>query len=277
MKDLYVYQGKSYLSIEATKDRVKDLMYDASLLVDQKIPIGMSNFGELIVWDLANPSTPHVLICGGTGSGKSVLIISIIEYANLIGMDRIVVFDPKYEFKKLELDNIDLHSDIEDIEAMMELMIEEMNELAKSGRKTKTLVIFDEFADAVAASSSGKSLNIYQDVLVGKGPKTKREKIGERKSLEDNLKRLLQKGRSIGYRIVTATQRASVQVITGDAKVNFPVQICFKVQKEVDSKVVLDESGAESLSGNGDGLIKSPEYPSIVRFQGFWDPSWKKD
>lgn len=277
MKDLFVHEGKSYLAVESTKKREKDLMFDASLIEGQKIPIGMSNFGELVVWDMENPSTPHVLICGGTGSGKSVCVISIIEYAKLAGMDHIVIFDPKYEFVDMASDNIEVHNDIEDIEAMMELMVEQMNELAKSGRKTRTLVVFDEFADAVAASSRGKELNIYQNVLVGKGPNTKREKVGERKSLEDNLKRLLQKGRSIGYRIVAATQRASVKVITGDAKVNFPIQICFRVQKEVDSKVVLDESGAESLSGKGDGLIKSPQYQGIVRFQCFWDTSWAKD
>lgn len=277
MKDLLIYEGKSYLAVEATKKREKDLMFDASLLEGRKIPIGISNFNEKIIWDMDNPSTPHVLMCGATGSGKSVCIISIIEYAKLAGMDKIVLFDPKYEFKYMASDLIEVHNDIEDIEAMMELMVEEMNALAKSGRKTNTLIVFDEFADAVAGSASGKELNIYQDVLVGKGPKTKREKIGERKSLEENLKRLLQKGRSLGYRIVAATQRASVQVITGDAKVNLPVQICFRVQKEVDSKVVLDESGAESLSGKGDGLIKSPEYSGIIRFQAFWDESWKKD
>jgi len=69
---------------------------------------------------------------------------------------------------------------------------------------------------------------------------------------------------------VAATQRASVKVITGDAKVNFPVQICFRVPKETDSRVVLDEAGAESLAGMGDGLIRSPQYNDIVRFQAFY-------
>jgi DNA segregation ATPase FtsK/SpoIIIE, S-DNA-T family len=101
-------------------------------------------------------------------------------------------------------------------------------------------------------------------------PKMQLKKVGEKKALEENLRILLQKGRSSGYRIVAATQRASVKVITGDAKVNFPVQICFKVPKEVDSKVILDESGAESLAGKGDGLIKSPQYGNVVRFQSFY-------
>ena len=53
---------------------------------------------------------------------------------------------------------------------------------------------------------------------------------------------------------------------------NFPVQICFRVPKEIDSKVVLDEAGAETLAGKGDGMMKSPEYFDIVRFQGFYKP-----
>lgn len=207
-------------------------------------------------------------------SGKSVCIISMIEYAKLAGINRIVIFDPKFEFNGYLNSNTEVFNNIEDIETMMELMVEEMNEHIKSGKTNKTLVIFDEFADAVANSRSGAELNVYQDVINGTykngSPKFKRECVGVKKSLEENLRILLQKGRSSGYRIVAATQRASVKVITGDAKVNFPVQICFKVPKEIDSKVVLDEAGAESLTGKGDGLIKSPEYPSVVRFQAFY-------
>ena len=273
-KDLVIHEGKSYMSVEAAKIRERDLPYDATLLEGQRVPIGIDNFGNTIVWDMANPSTPHVLICGATGSGKSVCIISIIEYAKQLGMDEIVLFDPKYEFAGMESDLISVYSDIEEIEPKMEKLVKEMNDFSKAGRKTKTLVIFDEFADAVAASTSGRGLYIYEMQPDGKTklgvPKFKEVKVGVRKSLEENLKRLLQKGRSIGYRIVAATQRASVKVITGDAKVNFPVQICFRVPKEVDSKVVLDEVGAESLSGKGDGLINSPEYLGVRRFQGFY-------
>ena len=80
----------------------------------------------------------------------------------------------------------------------------------------------------------------------------------------------MQKGRSSGFRIISATQRASTKVITGDAKVNMPVAICFRVPKDIDSMVVLDEAGAESLAGRGDFLIKSPEYNQTVRGQGFY-------
>ena len=259
-KDLMVYEDRSYLFIETPKKRTETLFWDPKYLEGEKLPIGVDNFGRTIHWDLNNHSTPHVLICGATGSGKSVSIISTVEYAKLAGVKDIIIFDPKYEFCSYTGVGIRVFNEIEEIEEQMRLLVEQMQNRAKS-RKTypKKLIIFDEFADAVSASRSGAALKV---------------KIGGQvimqKSLEENLKILLQKGRSLGYRIVAATQRASVNVITGDAKVNFPVQICFRVPKEIDSKVVIDEAGAETLSGMGDGLIKSPEYFNVVRFQGFY-------
>lgn len=259
-KDLMVYEDKSYLFIEAPKKRTETLFWDPKFLEEEKIPIGVDNFGRTIHWDLNNHSTPHVLICGATGSGKSVSIISSVEYAKLAGVKDIIIFDPKYEFCNYEGKGIRVYNEIEEIEEQMRLLVEEMQNRAKSRKAhIKKLIIFDEFADAVSASRSGAALKVKVGGLVI-----------TQKSLEENLKILLQKGRSLGYRIVAATQRASVNVITGDAKVNFPVQICFRVPKEIDSKVVIDEAGAETLSGMGDGLMKSPEYINVVRFQGFF-------
>lgn len=276
-ENLTVHESKSYLAIETAKKRDKSLFFDEKLLSGFRIPMGVNNYGGLVVWDLDNHSTPHVLICGATGSGKSVCINSIIEYSKLAGVDSIVILDPKFEFTRYNNGQSAVHNDIEDIETIMEMLVEEMNRLVKNGISKKTLIVFDEFADAVSASRKGAELDIFQEVVVGRYknglPKTKREKVGTKKSLEENLKVLLQKGRSVGFRIVAATQRASVKVITGDAKVNFPVQICFRVPKEIDSKVVLDESGAESLAGMGDGLMRSPEYNDIVRFQAFYKPN----
>ncbi len=281
MKDLFVHEGRAYLAVESGKVRVDNLMFDAKLLEGNKIPIGKDNFGNTIFWDTKNPSTPHVLICGATGSGKSVSIISTIEYAKLAGFTQIIILDPKYEFTSYNGKGVSVFNDIESIENKMEQLVEQMNVLTKNGAKTKTLVIFDEFADAVGQAKSGVELDIKKMVQTGTRkvgrapfityePKMELKSVGTKKSLEENLKALLQKGRSIGYNIVAATQRASVKVITGDAKANFPVQICFRVPKEIDSKVVLDEAGAESLSGKGDGLIKSPDYSGIVRFQAFY-------
>lgn len=275
-KDLFVYEGKSYVSIEASKTREHNLLFDAGQLEGSKIPLGFDNFGQKVVWDVLNPSTPHMLVCGSTGSGKSVCLISIIEYAKIYGFDAIKIFDPKYEFTSFASGNISVYNDIDEIEAVMETLVKEMNNLVKNGRTKKTLIVFDEFADAVANSSSGNDLKVYGTEITGTyasgAPKTKTVVVDTKKSLEENLRILLQKGRSSGYRIIAATQRASVKVITGDAKVNFPVQICFKVPKEVDSKVILDESGAECLSGKGDGLLKSPQYSGVIRFQSFYKP-----
>jgi S-DNA-T family DNA segregation ATPase FtsK/SpoIIIE len=282
-KDLVVYEGKSFLAVEVSKKRERDLNFTKKDLIDMKIPIGRDNFEQIVYWDLNNHSTPHALVCGATGSGKSVELKAIIEYAKLAGVKHILILDPKFEFCRMNLKGVKIFSEILDIETALEELVIEMNERVKSGTEEKTLIIFDEFADAQSQGRKGKELDIMEMVEVGqqkmKGmfgdvlvPKMKLQKVGSRNTLEENLRILLQKGRSVGFRIVAATQRASVKVITGDAKANFPVQICFRVPKAIDSKVVLDEEGAESLAGAGDGLIRSPEYPELVRFQAYYKP-----
>lgn len=252
-QNLFVYEGKSYFVVESAKKREENLIFEEKFQIDQKIPVGVNNFRETVFWDLGNPSTPHALVCGATGSGKSVWLFSTIEYAKLCGVKNFVIFDPKFEFLKYKgLPDFEVYNDVEECEIRLEDLVADMNQRVRSGSKKMTMVIFDEFADAVQSARSPRQL----------GP-------GE-KSLEENLKLLLQKGRSSGFRIIAATQRASTKVITGDAKVNFPVQICFRVPKAIDSKVVLDEEGAESLSGQGDGLLRSPDYPNLMRFQGFY-------
>lgn len=270
--ELEVYEGKSYLAIEVNHPRTRTLDWDAKYLEDHKIPLGIDNYGRVVVWDLMNQATPHLLDCGGTGSGKSVLIKSTIAYAEKLNI-RIIIFDPKYEFGPFRSSH-EVVSDIESIEARMKKLVDEMQKL--NGQfGGLTLIIFDEFADAVASARQGHELDIremVQDGFYKDGrPKYREVVTGKERSLEENLKMILQKGRSLGYRVLAATQRASTKVITGDAKVNFPVQVCFKVPKAIDSKVVLDEEGAETLVGKGDGLIKSPEYlDRLVRFQGFF-------
>jgi len=275
LPQLSVYQGKSYLCVEAPRRTGDTLFWDAKYLHGNKLPIGLDNFGKPVIWDIDNHSTPHMLICGATGSGKSVCIKSTIGYALEAGIRQIIIFDPKYEFAGM-FPGCEVKSDISDIEERMAQLVDEMHERARNRASSKTLIVFDEFADAVSAARSGKELDIKEMVLVGTyksgEPKYELRTVGREKTLEENMKILLQKGRSLGYRIIAATQRASTKVITGDAKVNFPVQVCFRVPKSVDSKVVLDEEGAETLAGHGDGLMKSPEYFGTVRFQGFYKP-----
>lgn len=287
-KDLFVYDGKSYLAIESGKRSNDTLFWDKSKLEGHRIPIGIDNFEQTVVWDLDNHSTPHMLICGATGSGKSVSIKSTIDYAIAAGIKDIYIFDPKYEFTAYASHKgVTVINEIEDIESTMENLVADMEKRVKGGKNKRTLVVFDEFADAVANSKKGKELDIIEEVQDGfyapkkmtgmfgdymadPIPKMKMKVTGRKNSLEENLRILLQKGRSSGFRIIAATQRASTKVITGDAKVNFPVQVCFRVPKDIDSIVVIDEPGAEALNGRGDGLIKSPEYLGVVRFQAFY-------
>ncbi len=285
--NLKVHEGKSYVSIEVAKKRDKDLFFNKKDLVDFKIPIGKDNLGNVVVWDLKNHSTPHVLTCGSTGSGKSVCLRSIIEYAKILGIKKIIVLDPKFEFCRMNIKGVSIISEISDIEKTLEDLVEEMNNRVIQAKEEITLVVFDEFADAQAQGRKGKELDIIEEVQEGyyapkkmKGPfgdymsepipKFKLKVTGKHKTLEENLRILLQKGRSVGFRIIAATQRASSKIITGDAKANFPIQMCFRVPKEIDSRVVLDEAGAESLAGYGDGLFKSPEYQDTIRFQAYY-------
>jgi energy-coupling factor transporter ATP-binding protein EcfA2 len=258
------YKGKSFVRIEVNKDATKRTPIKVTREHCEhvgKMPLGIDNFGNVIYWDLNNQSTPHMLVCGATGSGKSVLLLTILNAAIQQGIENIFILDPKFEFSEFAARNISVINEVNLIEIAMSGLVEAMNERIRSGEDNgKILVIFDEFADAISNSKKGRELNIY-------GPDGKI--IARKKSLEENFRLLLQKSRSAGFRVVAATQRASAKVINGDTKVNMPIQVCFRVPKDVDSKVVIDEPGAASLGGLGDGLIRSPEYSETVRFQGF--------
>lgn len=248
-EDLAIYEGKSYVSVEAGKKRTETLLWDGKYLQGKKLPVGMDNFRNVIYWDIDNHSTPHLLVCGSTGSGKSVELRSLIEYAILAGVDDITVMDPKYEFLDLASGNVKVYNETDDMYRVMGGMVADMQRRPKTKDRHLTLLVIDEFAD------------IMDSTPTDKGGMT----------MEQLLKMLAQKGRALGFRIIAATQRASTKIITGDTKVNFPVQICFRMPKAIDSQVVIDEEGAECLQGQGDGLIKSPEYMDrVVRFQGFY-------
>lgn len=286
-KDLVVYEGKSYLSLDIAKKRDRFLYFEPNDLQGMRIPLGKDNFGRTIVWDLENESTPHMMVCGTTGSGKSVFLKSTIEYALRSGVEEVYLLDPKNEFKGYRRMGVTVVSEILEVEETMKGLVERMAEMKETGEHKKILVIFDEFAYAVANARKGKQLDIMENVQVGtKAPRgggllallappvpiIKRMKTGELLSLEANMQQLVQLGRSLGFRVIAAMQRASTKIINGDAKVNFPVRICFRVTSEVDSRVVLDEAGAEALSDKGDGLIISPEYMGTTRFQAYYIP-----
>lgn len=245
--DLTVYEGKSYLQIEISKKRERDLIWDKSELKGMKIPLGKDNMGNIIYWDFNSNSAVHQLVCASTGAGKSVYLKSILHYALEAGIKEIHLADPKFEFEYMKEYGVNVYNEIEDIEEAMRMLVEKMDNKVRNKDTSKVLIAFDEFADALAAA-------------------------GKKSDLDHNLKRILQKGRSSGFRVIAATQRASVKVIDGDAKVNFSILCCLRVPKAIDSKVVLGEEGAELLSGSGDCLISSPDYLGLQRFQAFYKP-----
>ncbi|HTI12482.1 MAG TPA: DNA translocase FtsK [Puia sp.] len=275
-RDLKVHEGKSYLSIEVSKAEKRTLAYNPSDRQGFKIPLGRDNYDNVIVWDLDNQSTPHMLVGGATGSGKSVFLDALLEYAIEAGVEDIIILDPKYEFGHLEGPGIDVFNDILQIEEVMAKLVKQMNDRVFKKINKKCLIVFDEYADAIARARKPQALKTYEMVEVGEyangNTKYARQCTGSDASLSENLAMLLQKGRSSGLRIVCAAQRPSTEIIPGDAKANFPVRVAFRLPKAVDSEVVLDEGGAEGLTDKGDGLIISPEYRETIRFQSYYKP-----
>jgi S-DNA-T family DNA segregation ATPase FtsK/SpoIIIE len=263
--------GKSVIGIEVpNKNRetvyIRELI-DSNLFKtsEKKIPlaIGKDTIGNPYVTDLSN--MPHLLVAGTTGSGKSVFINSIIcsiLYKFSPEQVRMLMVDPKM----LELSVYDgiphlLHPVITDAQKAsralkwaVKTMMERYALISSKGAKSITsynavadepmpyiVIIVDELADLMMVSS---------------------------KDVESSLTRLAQMARAAGIHIVLATQRPSVDVITGLIKANFPARISFQVSSRIDSRTVLDGMGAEKLLGAGDMLFIPPGTGRLERFHG---------
>lgn len=226
------------------------------------IALGKSNVGEIVVEDLAQ--TPHLLIAGATGTGKSVCVNSIIS--SLIAVKsykyvRFLMIDPKMvelkQYNSIPHLLTPVLYDPRKTAPYFEWLIGEMERryalLERSGcrnlkgynKQGHTLpyivLVIDEFADLMAVS---------------------------KRQVEGYLTRLAAMSRAVGIHLLLATQRPSVDVITGVIKANFPSRISFKVASKVDSRTVLDYNGAEILLGKGDMLYQSSTNPTPVRIQG---------
>lgn len=211
--------------------------------------LGQSVIGEKIWMDLSK--NPHMIIAGTTGSGKSTLLHNII--ANVINYNnaRLFLLDAKNiefsEYDKNMKRNINVGYSYSDAIKTLDTLIELMNyrfSIIRAGQQIDKLpynvLIIDEFADL-----------IMQD---------KNEEFYKRLCL------LAQKCRAARICIILATQRPSVNIINGTIKANFPARIACKVASHIDSKVIIDSSGAENLLGKGDALIRD-NFRSMERFQ----------
>ena len=227
------------------------------------LALGKDITGKPIIADL--DEMPHILIAGTTGSGKTVcvnsLIISLL-FKNSPNELKFLMVDPKrvelMPFNNLPHLLCPVVTDAKKVSAALNWVLREMDEryrlLAKAGARSiesynekqeeklpYIIVIIDEFADLMVVA-------------------------GEQ--IENAVTRLAQMARAVGIHLILATQRPSVDVITGVIKANLPARISFKVASKVDSRTVLDMNGAEKLLGKGDMLFMQPGDSDLTRIQG---------
>ena len=236
------------------------------------IGLGKNVAGDTYIADLA--TMPHLLIAGATGTGKSVglnCIIASLLFHTTPDECRLIMIDPKrlelgvYEgiphllapvvtepklaanVLKWAVGEMDKRTRILAAEGVRN--IEQFNNIIKSDGEAESgltplhyiVIVIDELADLMMVSS---------------------------KDVEESITRLAQMARAVGIHLILATQRPSGDVITGLIKANFPARISFRVSARVDSRTILDASGAEQLLGRGDMLFLPPQSSRLVRVHG---------
>ncbi len=264
--------GKSLVGIEIPNDEkvmvgLKEVLESPKNKKESKIEValGKNITGEDSFIDIAK--TPHLLVAGATGSGKSVCINSIITSVLLKASPEEVKFllvDPKkveltpYEgiphllapvVTDVEKATVALNKLVDEMEKRYELFtqtmtrnIESYNKIVSDEDKLPLIVaIIDELADLMMVASN---------------------------DVEVSIARIAQKARAAGIHLILATQRPSTDVITGLIKANIPSRISFMVSSAIDSRTILSKNGAEKLLGHGDMLLSMGGSPNTQRIQG---------
>jgi DNA segregation ATPase FtsK/SpoIIIE-like protein len=222
-------------------------------------PIGEDIAGEVVGINFSSSMTPHLLIAGTTGSGKSVALEAIL--AGLCSRQpaerlHLHLVDPKgTELLRFEnspqLHGGDIAFSGEDAIEILESLVEEMQSRSTIFREMRVSSLVAHNAKCAAAAVLPWHLVVldeYADLVSDKD---------ERKAIEGLLQRLAQKGRSAGIHVVVATQRPSADIITPVIRSNLPAQLALRVKSAVDSRIILDEAGAEALAGHGDALFRT--------------------
>lgn len=247
--------------------------------------IGKDIAGDAVVGELNK--MPHLLIAGQTGSGKSVMINTLLTsmlYRNAPSEMKLILVDPKqvemapYEdiphlitpvINEPEKTISALKWAVNEMERRYKLLaehkvrdIKSYNSLVQSGR-TKIIVQDEEGHEQQHESGAMPYIVIVIDELADLMMVAARD-------VEALIVRLAQKARAVGIHLVLATQRPSVDVITGLIKANIPARIAFTVASQVDSRTILDQIGAEKLLGQGDMLMSTAAMPKPKRIQGAW-------
>jgi S-DNA-T family DNA segregation ATPase FtsK/SpoIIIE len=251
------------------------------------LALGKDLTGRPYVADLAR--MPHLLIAGATGSGKSICIntlITSLAYKHAPRTLRLLMIDPKMVELSMYGDLPHLRhpvvTDPQDAATVLKWAVYEMERRYEllSANGVRSVGEFnrrvEEGGEMKRAFPSGGEFDLnrwrYQDgvlpYIVIVVDELADLMMTVQAEIEKPLAQLAQKARAIGIHLIVATQRPSVNVITGLIKANFPCRMAFRVSSKVDSRTILDQNGAEALLGNGDMLFLPPGHSDPVRIQG---------
>jgi S-DNA-T family DNA segregation ATPase FtsK/SpoIIIE len=263
--------GKSALGIEIPNE-VRKVVYIRELLASERfknnraklaIVLGLDVVGAPTIADMAR--MPHLLIAGATGAGKSVAINSIIASILFNATPdevRFLMIDPK----RIELSGYEgiphlLHPVVVEPKLASRALLWAVREMERRYRMLEEAKVksFDSYNDV--ADEKLPYIVIIVDELADL-------MMVASKDVEGAIARLAQMARAAGIHLILATQRPSVDVLTGLIKANFPTRIAFKVSSKVDSRTIIDGSGAEHLLGMGDMLFMPPGSATIKRVHG---------
>ena len=232
--------------------------------------LGKNISGEVVICDIAE--MPHILIAGTTGAGKSVCVNSIIMsilFRSTPDEVRLLMIDPKaVEFmiyNGIPHLLIPVVTDPKKAAGALGWAVQEMDKRYKllGENNVRDIASYNKLAKNREDLQPMPQIVIFIDELADLMMTSKNE-------VEASICRLAQKARAAGMHLVVATQRPSVDVITGLIKSNIPSRIALKVASQVDSRTIMDTAGAEKLLGKGDMLYKSVAMPKPMRVQGCW-------
>lgn len=276
--------GKAAVGIEVPNSQPQEVGFKDMLTAYQQgsqkfhIPIllGQAVNGDYVMSDLTK--MPHCIIAGATGSGKSVCINTIIMSILLNAKPdqiKLVMVDPKKveltPYSKLPHMLAPVITEAQGAAAALNWMVKEMEnryEILKLVGVRNIDSFNKRTINPEVEANLGREIPTAMPYIVGIIDELADLMMVASQDIETPIARIAQMARAVGIHLILATQRPSREVITGLIKANFPTRVSFKVASRVNSQIVLDEVGAESLLGNGDMLFLPPGSSHLVRAQG---------
>lgn len=282
--------GKNTVGVEVPNEqrqvvRLREVIEEGGLIVRKmRVPLylGKDVSGNPLVVDLS--SLPHLLIAGRTGTGKSVCLNAIIASILMTRRPdevRMLMIDPKMVelsgYGRLPHLMHPVVTDMRKAEAILAWAVDKMEEryalLARAGVRhisSYNQLDEEELMSRLNPESDEEraSIPLHLPFIVIVADEIADMMMTAGKEVEQHIIRLAQKSRAVGIHLILATQKPTVDVITGLIKSNLPARISFQVASRTDSRVVLDEMGAEKLLGNGDMLFLWPGTSTLLRGQG---------